>query len=307
MFLWPLLLVLRLEWPWVVALELGHLLGMLWLPHSYLYLHRKAFLPLRRLLMPLVLLIAKLESIREKEATWYNSTDEFSRSEVILSQHDVKVLLASMKRSVRRDLTKKLRLFHDAGITTCTRHSDYLSLVTDVPIIWSHEHRKVAADESSSPLAEFIKRFLVMFLTSNAYIDRYYDRDGNLCALSLFSGVNEKIYLCFMYFCSQDHARSGIWQYNHLRGLLRAIVSGNYNYINFFVHQSFAKQLAGASPADYKDTELLHHLYPFGFFREPPEDVIELKLDLANVISCKRSKQQAQPTSNETSYDRRSS
>jgi hypothetical protein len=78
----------------------------------------------------------------------------------------------------------------------------------------------------------------------------------------------------FPFFCS-DH---------HFRGLLRAVAaSPEIEYINFQVHQSFAKRLAGAVGANYRDNELLDILYPFAVFKEPPTSVIDLEIKLEDL------------------------
>ena len=67
---------------------------------------------------------------------------------------------------------------------------------------------------------------------------------------------------------------------NHLRGLLRAVSASpqKVEYINFQVHQNYAKRLAGAIGADHKDGLLLGKLYPFAFFKEPSESIIQIQI-----------------------------
>ena len=295
-FFWPLCFMTATAPFWVIMmLQSVHLVALVHIPYPYLYIYRKICYPIRMLLMPLVQEVAKGESIREKEITWYNKCDRLPQT------NDIKVLLKAFKYSIRRDLKQKLNLFFQRGITTMTTHSDYLSLKEDIPILWQHEKRAVRGTDKSA-VEEFIKHFLVVFLTSNAYIDRYYDKGGNICALGLFV-QSKKVLINFLYFCLEEESQSGIWQCksnhrflgsvslmsvshvgyltdNHLRGLLRAVSASpqQVEYINFQVHQNYAKRLAGAIGADHKDGLLLGKLYPFAFFKEPSENIIQIQI-----------------------------
>jgi hypothetical protein len=187
-----------------VAAEVVHFAALVMVPFPYLYIHRKVCYPIRMMLMPLVHEVAKSESIREKETSWYNKCADLPRT------REAKVLLGHFKSSIRRDLKRKLKLFFDRGITTKTLHSDFLSLRKDIPIIWAHEKRAVQGSDKSA-VEEFVKRFLVVFLVTNAYIDRYYDRDGRICALGQFV-ASKKTINNFVYFCLEQQSQSGIWQ-----------------------------------------------------------------------------------------------
>lgn len=208
-FFWPLIFA-SLIFPHTIILwaapmaEVIHFCSLVWIPYPYLYIHRKTLYPLRRLLMPLVNQISKSESIREKESTWYNKCSELPRT------RDAKELLTHFKMSVRKDLKKKLKLFFQHNITTETFHGDYLSLRQDIPIMWEHEKRTVRGTDKSV-VEEFVKRFLVVFLVTNAYIDRYYDGEGNMCALGLFVASKNTLNN-FLYFCLEKERLSGIWQ-----------------------------------------------------------------------------------------------
>eukprot|EP00565_Helicotheca_tamesis_P004469 CAMPEP_0185726590 /NCGR_PEP_ID=MMETSP1171-20130828/2525_1 /TAXON_ID=374046 /ORGANISM="Helicotheca tamensis, Strain CCMP826" /LENGTH=325 /DNA_ID=CAMNT_0028394975 /DNA_START=72 /DNA_END=1049 /DNA_ORIENTATION=- len=273
-FFWPLALLKDLKWS--VTAEVVHVTALIMIPFPYLYIHRKACIPIRMLLTPLVNEVAKSESIREKETTWYNKCSELPQTK------DAQTLLNALKSSARRDLKKKFKIFHERGITTKTLHSDFLSLSEDIPVIWAHEKRAVQGT-NKLVLEEFLKRFLVVFLVSSAYIDRYYDANENICALGLFV-ASRNILNNFVYFCLESQSQSGIWQYHHFRALLRATASSpDISFINFFVHQSFAKRLAGAVAADYRDSQLLNTLYPFCFYKEPPTHVVHLRIDLENL------------------------
>ncbi|CAJ1963007.1 unnamed protein product [Cylindrotheca closterium] len=289
-FFWPLMFGSFLPTPkgntWVVVgyrigIQVIHVLLLVFLPFPYLYLHRKVCHPIRIVLMPLVNEVSKSEGIREKEVTWYNKCSDLPQT------RDPTVLLSRLKPSCRKDLRKKLKHFFENDITTRTVHSDFLSLQHDVPILWAHEQRAVQGTDKSV-LEEFIKRFLVLFLVSHAYLDRYYDKDGKICALGQFVSCRNTMNN-FMYFCLEEQSRCGIWQYHHFRGLLRAVASSSSSskrieYINFQVHQGYAKRLAGAVAADYKDDELLSNLYPFALYQRPPVSVIDLKIEKESIM-----------------------
>mmetsp|Transcript_36985 Transcript_36985/g.89861 ORF Transcript_36985/g.89861 Transcript_36985/m.89861 type:complete len:349 (-) Transcript_36985:329-1375(-) len=280
-FFWPLMFGSLLPAPkgnaavvvgYRIGIQVVHFLLLVFLPFPYLYLHRKVCHPIRILLMPLVNEVSRSEGVREKEVTWYNKCSDLPQT------RDPPVLLSRLKPSCRKDLRKKLRLFFENEITTQTVHSDFLSLRHDVPILWAHEKRAVQGTDKSV-VEEFIKRFLVLFLVSHAYLDRYYDKDGKICALGQFVSCKNTINN-FMYFCLEEQRRFGIWQYHHFRGLLRAVAaSPEIEYINFQVHQGYAKRLAGSIAADYRDDELLSKLYPFALYKRPPASVIDLKIE----------------------------
>lgn len=72
---------------------------------------------------------------------------------------------------------------------------------------------------------------------------------------------------------------------HHFRGLLRAVASfPEIEYINFQVHQGYAKRLAGAVAADYRDDELLSHLYPFALYKHPPSSIIDLEIERGGIM-----------------------
>ena len=288
-FFWPLMLYkcLRLGILKAVVVEVLHVVALVYVPFPYLYLHRLLCLPIRILLMPLVHEITKSETIKEKETVWYNSCSDFVRNDnaddadtANPRNETLQTILQTFKSSVRKDVKKKLRLFQEAEITTQTKHSNYLSLKDDIPIVWSHEIRTTTDDKSVTE--EFLKRFLVLFLTPHAYLDRYFDQDGRQCGVYLFVAC-DNVLSSFMYFC--DLPDQGIWQYNHIRALCRGVVGfPHIQYVNYHLHQPFAKRLAGAQVVHYTDTDQLKKLYPFRFFREPPQEVIPLELNLDSLL-----------------------
>ena len=195
----------------------------------------------------------------------------------------------------------------------------------------------------SVPIGElldaFLSRFLVVFLVPHAYIDRYYcpidamaegrevttpsssaavasnntatpvtdeDQKHRLVALGMFVAC-DNVLLYNMYFSVDDPVvnSAGIWQYNHIRGLLRAVLCHNtgdgrggyghdneekskrIDYINFFHHQDHAKKRVGALPAKPSNKELMRELFPFALYREPPQNIINVPMDLDHLLSKK--------------------
>ena len=306
----------------------------------YLYIHRKILIPIRYALMPLVIEIAKSEAIKEETDTWYVSTQDLPRT------NDSNVLLRSFPKRVRREIKRKLKKYQNRGIKTVTKHSDHLSLYKDMPVLIDAQ-RKAVRGTNKSFAGEFVKRFLVIFLTTSGYIDRYYthththddsrdgddnddhnevDEDGpshneNMpVAISLFVGQG-KVLHTFMYFCEEKENDSGIWFYQHFRMIQRAAASVSvsasalthvfddtlpfeeaenespllpardnssereYLYVNFHVHQDFAKKCIGAKPASFNDRGLLDQLYPFTWFHEVPKPMIDTELNIENILA----------------------
>ena len=323
-FLWPAatIFVWRIATPTIrsflskmglIALaEAIHISALVFVDFPYLYLHRKLFLPIRILLMPLLNFIVKSEGVRENATTWYNDCSKLPPTSLPTNnscQVKISPILAALKSSARRDIKRKLRIYRARGITCRTRHSDHLSLQHDIPIIWNHEKRCSTRIESgpapggagsqgptttsttnaSSPsvLEEFIKRFLMVFLISHAYVDRYYDSRGQFCALGMFV-LCDRVYINNMYFCRDTEFQSGIWQYHHIRALLRATILASENerkieFVNFYHHQDYAKKLAGALAADNNEKGLMKALFPFSFYREAPLSVIGIEIDLSEM------------------------
>jgi len=376
MFLWPLLFIHNPS-PLLVHVPLiaGHIVLLIFCD-PYLYIHRKAFYPIRYLLMPLVIEIAKSEAIQENTPTWYITTEDFSTcttrstgmgdsngiDDVSRStMKDATGLLQSLPKRVRREIRRKLKNYERRGITTTTKHCDHLSLYKDMPVLWNHERKSVRGMDGSI-VAEFTKRFLVIFLTTSGYIDRYYvgvgddqggaqndndqhsdgrngngasvnEDDKNLVALSLFVGQGNVLHT-LMYFCKEEENESGIWFYQHFRMILRATackersddsttrtspntndigtIGGgeglnspllgttseeanilfedednkllDYQYVNFHVHQDFAKKCVGAKPASCTDDELMRSIYPFAFFHKPPQHTAHASFKLEDAI-----------------------
>jgi hypothetical protein len=80
MFLWPLFIHPPISiGAWIILLRVPLLaahISLLIFCDPYLYIHRKALYPIRYLVMPLVIEIAKSEAIKEDTATWYVPTND---------------------------------------------------------------------------------------------------------------------------------------------------------------------------------------------------------------------------------------
>lgn len=154
-------------------------------------------------------------------------------------------------------------------------------------------------DHTDVPMTDlldaFVSRFLCIFLIPCAYLDRYYDSEGRLVAMGMFVACRRTL-INHMYFSIDDPSisSSGIWQYNHIRGFLRACMAHinsnqeeaeGIDYINFFHHQDFAKQQAGAQPANVNDQDLMRDLFPFGLYREPPPRAIKVQMNLEGLFA----------------------
>lgn len=153
-FLWPLFF-LRLPLIYKICLILIHIPFLIYLDF-YLFIHRKLFEPVRMLIMPLVIYVAKAEAIKEETDTWYTSADD------IPCTNDSKEFLSSLSKKVRRDLKKKLKIFNERNLRVTTEHSDWLSLNKDMPVLIDHERRVVQEVGEGIFIEEFIKRFLVV-------------------------------------------------------------------------------------------------------------------------------------------------
>lgn len=275
--------------------------------------------------MPLVVAVAKSESIKEGADTWYYRCSSTAKSvTAAVTREETEngnTLLRTLPKKVRHDIKRKLAIYKRRGVTAKTRHSDHLSLRRDIPVLIDHERRAVRGT-SDTVAGEFVKRFLVLFLCTDGYVDRYYvpsdidkgDGEKNLAALSLFVGQGSVLH-CFMYFCMEKEAQSGIWHYHHARMMLRLLVASRlcsancaddggdsngsggvpsehssllsndkggrgrprrYECVNFHVHQDYAKRMMGLEAAPCENNGFL---YPFEFFHEPPGEVVNVILD----------------------------
>jgi len=181
-------------------------------------------MPLRYLATPCLLASMKDAAVTNNTRVWYSSTKYLPPTD------SFDVLIQSFSRRVRNNNKKKLRCFRDSGIKTVTSHTDTLSLWRDVPVMIDHERVAVHGRTDKSLWAEFIERFVIVFMIEGGYIDRYYEPDdeGNQrpIALSIFV-QNSGVLVGMMYFCVESQKSSGIYNYQMLRMMLRATSSSS--------------------------------------------------------------------------------
>ena len=238
-FLFPCLLVLQCIHLWC-----------LWISARYLCVIRTLVLPIRRIIFPLVPMVARIESIREKESTQY-----YAVPSPAAGGGEVPVF----RKSVRRHYRRMQKIYqnrsndnndnNDSSIKhICVRAERNLVLRDVIPILWEHQQRTT---QQSWPLEDFIKRVLVVTLVPDGILDLYYMKipdastrlsestddthreDGppqatandNPSAKQLvcfqFSILQGNVWHWFMYFCRTEATRSGLWWHGALLAIHR--------------------------------------------------------------------------------------
>jgi hypothetical protein len=290
--LWRKSLVLAL------FLSLVHLLA-LWFSSFYLYLMRTAWiLPIRRLLFPLVPMIARLEAIRERETTQYYLVPSSPSSTTSSTQ-----LAPHFRKSVRRHYKRMEKIYQRSQMNhLCVRADTHLCLKDVIPVIWEQQQRST---DSVTPLTDFIKRALVVTVVPDGILDLYYTATttsggGGELVAAQFSILQGTVWHWFMYFCRSDHAQAGIWWHGALLAIQRGHVlnnsiqdedegssssssssSNNNSYwVNAQVHQKDSKLHAGYSAAHHTQSNILSQVYPQGWImtRRIPESVLRVRL-----------------------------
>lgn len=224
--------------------------------------------------MVLVFQIAMIESVREGVPTLYFEVSTVKRSNTTEEQQD---LLQSFKTSVRKRFKQMEACFRRNGISYKTvRSEDALNLSLVLPILLEHERRCCLAD-GKNVWEEFIKRFLVVSLFTDAVLDLYYDENNDLCSVQL-SVMQEKTIHWFMYFCLSSRAKCGIWYHGILQAMVRGLTIPSIEYVNAQVHQTDSKRGAGMQVCDHIDCDMLRNLYPFEFTKEMPLSALETRL-----------------------------
>ena len=177
-------------------------------------------------------------------------------------------LLRHFRPSVRRRYRKMEQAFRRDRIRCeSVRSEDGLNLSQVIPIMWEHERRCCTLD-GKSVVGEFLKRFLVMVMTTNAILDLYYDQENTLCSVQL-SVPQSGVLHWFMYF--SVNTRSGIWYHGILNALVRGMKTDSIRFVSGQNHQTASKQGAGLIPVDLNDP-VMSSLYPVAFTRELPRD-----------------------------------
>jgi hypothetical protein len=253
----------------IVLVEVVHL-RMLYTDPHHLAGYRFLWLPVRRCILPVVIWVARMESIREATPTLYFQADQGSTN--------LEILLQRFRPHVRRRYRKMQELFQSAHLRHETIYSESaLNAQKLLPILWEHECRT----SPDNTVSEFIKRLLVVTLVPDGIFDLYYDDAQQLVAFQ-FSIRQRAVLHWFMYFCKDDFSKSGIW----FHGILLAIYRGQTLaenascdfFVNCQVHQTDSKQNAGLEVSEHSDSDLLSKLYPFTWTIAMPEEVARLSL-----------------------------
>lgn len=277
------------------VLQAGHL-ALLWKSTIYLCIVRSLVFPIRLLVMPLAMRVVLMEAIREDSPILYLNLDCIERGDDL--DDEEQRLLQYFRQSVRRRYKKMKEKYRQHGITLkSSRCETSLNLCQVVPIMWRHQQR-CCCFSNGNVAVEFLKRFLVVSLTTHGILDRYYDAEGELVSVQL-SVQQGKVLHWFMYFST--NVQSGIWYHGILnamvRGLKTTTAGGDsttvIQYVNAQNHQTDSKMGAGLLQAsstsrdddEEEDVTSSELLYPWTFLQDAPEEVLDTNLwaGLANV------------------------
>jgi len=236
---------------------------------NHVAVYQFLWLPIRRLLVPVVLWVARMESIREGTPTLYRKIE--CNVEITLS------------RGIRRRYRKMEEIFRESKLRHETVYSDQSGLAFSqfLPVLWEHQQRICPSDA----VGEFIKRFLVIALMPDGIFDLYYadDSQQHLVAFQFSMRQGPSVLHWFMYFCKDAYTQKGtIWFHGISLAMKRgeAIATEVPNrvcLVNGHVHQTVSKQNAGLEQADHTSTVLLAQLYPFSFAWAIQPEVAMLK------------------------------
>lgn len=246
----------------------------------YLAFYRTLLLPIRRLLLPVVMFIARIESLREETPTLYLET---VNTDKLASDEDdttatIAAFLATFRRSVRRRYTHMEQTFKASGLVhEAVPCETALNLSQVVPNMWRHERRQCMADKRNV-YEEFVKRFLVVTVVPDGLLDYYYNNDTRELVAVQLSIQQGAVLHWFMYFCNPNQAKSGVWFHGIMLALQRGVVDPTVCYVNAQVHQNESKQNAGLVAAPHTDNDLLAKLYPWSFTRLIPGSTRQLEL-----------------------------
>jgi len=264
---------MALDWPLFAAVQALHLY-LLWTSTVYLAVFRKLIFPIRKSVMCIVFQIAMIEAIREEAPTLFLDLTTVRRSEGDNAAND---LLQSFKASVRRRYKQMKDLFRQHNIRhESVRSEDKLTLSKVVPIMLEHERRCCQAD-GTNVMEEFIKRFLVVTMTTDAVLDLYYNQDNVLCCVQL-SVLNGQTLHWFMYFSLTSTCRCGIWYHGILNTMIRGLQIPSARCVNAQIHQTASKQSAGLVACEHTNDDVLRELYPFAFTKEMPTSALQTSL-----------------------------
>ena len=276
-----------------VVLQAVHL-WLLWTSVLYLSLFRKLVFPVRYVVMTLVPLITKIECIREPSSPYYldldrvratrgssqrqggqverNSSNTTTTNDNVDNgeEDDLETLMRYFRRQVRKQYKKVKKAYRDDHIRCESyRSEDTMRLCDVVPLMWEHERRLCLDNNKAAVAEEFLKRFLVVTLTTNATLDLYYDADDTLCAM-LLSYVQGSVLHNMMYFAI--NTQSGILFHACLNGMIRAMRAPSVRYLNLSNHNDRTKRNAGLVMMELDDPDL-SDIFPMAFTSDIPADV----------------------------------
>lgn len=232
----------------VVAIQIAHTY-MLYTDSHHLKTYRFLLLPIRRLLVPVVVLVTRLEAIREGCPTLF--WDCVPPREGDVSE----IVLQSMRGKVRQHYKRLRRVYAKSGLRHKTLYAEEtMELNRLLPVLWNHEKR-VSPDNT---VEEFIKRFLVVTLLPDGVLDIYMN-DQNAVVAFTFCILQRSVLQNFMYFCVSEHSKSAIWYHAKLLALCRG--QRLQVSVNDQVHQTLSKRQAGLNSREADQD--LSRLYPF--------------------------------------------
>jgi hypothetical protein len=247
--------------PATIFLNLLHL-RLLWVSTRYLSVMRLIVLPIRRLLLPLVPFVARMESIREQETVQYYQVTDRSAP-------------PGFRKSVRRHYRRMEKMYQRRGIRhQCVQSETSLLLRDIIPLIYQHQQRST---NRSFPLDDFIKRALVVTVVPDGILDLYYNSQQQLVCFQ-FSILQGNVWHWFMYFCRDNASQAGIWWHGALLAIQRGHILDGVDWVNAQMHQKDSKLHAGYLAAFPTDTEILAQIFPWVWTRPIPENAIHMRL-----------------------------
>lgn len=250
----------------VIAAEAFHL-RLLWISPLYLSLCRRLIFPVRKPLVALVWShIARVESIRKETPTLYFDLSTVKCTEGNNAASD---LLQSLRPSVRRRYKQMEYILQQNNIRHhAFRSEQALNLSHVVPIMLQHKKRCSQAD-GKSVVVEFLKRFLVVTMTTDSVLDLYFTQDEELCCVQL-SAVHGHVIHWSMYFYVTSSSRCGIWYHGILNAMVRGLHIPSIRYVNAQVHQTASKRSTGLVACEHTNDETLSKQYPLALSEEIP-------------------------------------
>lgn len=257
-------------WTLIISMQFFHLC-LVWYSTIYGTILRALIWPIRSLIMPVVMAVVRIESMRNRDGILYVDLGDQARD----SRGEETIIMTSFRPSVRRRYRKMEALYRRSRIRhEIHRAETSLRLADVVPVMWEHEKRCCERD-GRNVIEEFLKRYLVMTLATDAVLDLYYDANEKLVSVQLSLQQGE-VHHWFMYF-SRDHD-SGIWFHGILNAIVRGRRNPNVRYVNAQNHQTQSKKNAGYMEASHDEGGVISNLYPFAMTMDIPLAVLDTGL-----------------------------